>query len=68
MNARQGLTGAFKFAQAVVTPTTAMSEKRLELCLNCIDLDKQSERCKICTCFVRQKVKLINEACPKGKW
>ena len=68
MNARQGLSGAIKLAQAAVTPQTAMSEKRLALCLNCNDLDKQTERCKVCTCFVRAKTKLVNEACPIGKW
>ena len=68
MNARQGLSGALKLVQAAFTPQTAMSEKRLALCLSCNDLDKNTERCKLCTCFVRAKVKLVDHACPVGKW
>ena len=60
--------GALKFAQAAITPISSMSMKRLELCNQCPNLDVKSRRCKICTCWVDQKVKLINEACPDGKW
>ncbi len=73
MNTRQGIVGAFKLAQAVVTPSSEMSEKRLKLCLSCDDIDVtkadiQMEQCRNCGCFVRQKVKLVNEQCPIGKW
>jgi len=68
MTTAQGIRGAFKYAQATVTPESEMSRRRLDLCLQCIDLDRTQERCKICTCFVRKKVKLTDEHCPIGKW
>lgn len=69
MTTKQGLSGAVKLTKALFTPESAMSQKRLALCLSCTDhLDPQTERCKLCKCFVHSKVKLVNEACPAGKW
>lgn len=78
MNTRQGIVGAFKLAQAIVTPQSEMSEKRLKLCLepckkevNGMQIPVYNEntgQCNDCGCFVRQKVKLVNEVCPLGKW
>ena len=43
-------------------------EKRLNECLNCEHLFKPTNSCKICKCFVKEKIKWAGQSCPKGKW
>jgi hypothetical protein len=47
------------------------SKERLALCLQCPALlaaRKPLEKCALCGCFVRGKVKIPGATCPKGKW
>ena len=49
-------------------------QERYEICtggmwLNrCPELNTQNGRCKLCSCFVSEKVKIQTESCPLKKW
>lgn len=49
-------------------------EKRLAICEGCEMLDKETRRCKSCTCFVDEKTRVYKfpymepEKCPQNKW
>ncbi|MCG6170243.1 DUF6171 family protein [Leptospira sp. FAT1] len=49
---------------------TKFSDERLDHCLSCSLLVKSflSERCSVCSCFVRLKTKVRSESCPIGRW
>ncbi|MBU3741510.1 MAG: hypothetical protein FGM24_04400 [Candidatus Kapabacteria bacterium] len=64
----QFLQGAVKAARSAAAPTTSASTERLATCMSCPSIDREHERCLICGCPVRRKVKLHDEACPIGRW
>ena len=43
-------------------------ENRMSLCYNCIALDKEQVRCKLCGCYMKLKVRFDAAKCPAGKW
>ena len=42
--------------------------ERVNICMECEHLFRLTKNCKKCTCFVREKAKLITEDCPMGFW
>lgn len=46
----------------------ALAEIRMDICLNCDRLRKETKQCKECGCFMYMKVKLQDATCPLGKW
>ena len=44
-----------------------VAKDRLDTCLKCPNLGAL-DRCKVCGCFVRAKVKFKQELCPEFKW
>jgi len=42
--------------------------KRLNICLNCEFLLKESNTCEICGCFIKIKTKSNKAKCPKNFW
>jgi hypothetical protein len=49
------------------TPKEVQSE-RLSICYSCPLLHPITKICGSCGCFMTQKVKLAEAACPKHKW
>lgn len=45
-----------------------IQEQRLAICMECPELIKTTKNCKLCGCFMTQKVKLPHSSCPVGKW
>lgn len=43
-------------------------EKRLNICNECEDYDKEGQRCKKCGCYMEYKAKLRSVSCPVHKW
>lgn len=42
--------------------------ERLAECINCEEYEENTQQCKICTCWLRAKVKITSESCPKRLW
>ena len=51
-----------------ITVAKDVSEKRLEICLECPKYIKSQSRCSLCGCYIKAKAKMLSEACPIGKW
>ena len=66
------INGARGLVQAAVTPESEMSRRRMNICLSCDVLDKNTGVCQKhkggCGCYIPAKVKLKQEFCPLGKW
>jgi hypothetical protein len=45
-----------------------IAEKRYSICQGCPKFNKFTTQCKICKCFMSQKVKLAHSFCPLHKW
>ena len=45
-----------------------VSEKRLNICLECPELLQLTKQCKQCGCFMKAKVQIQKATCPMGKW
>lgn len=45
-----------------------VSQKRLEICLQCEHFFKPSRQCKKCGCLMDLKTRLAHSECPIGKW
>jgi hypothetical protein len=43
-------------------------QKRLEICNDCSQFNKESKRCYLCGCFMEQKIKFTASTCPASKW
>lgn len=44
------------------------SKKRMEICNNCEFINKKSQRCNKCGCFLKWKTAWRSQKCPIGKW
>ena len=51
----------------VIAPEDLMV-KRLRRCQACPKFDEDFGQCKECSCFVKVKVMLTTEGCPRGFW
>lgn len=47
---------------------TSESRARLDACLGCEKLVKETKQCSECSCFVTHYVLLKQQSCPIGKW
>ena len=49
---------------------TSLKEQqyRMEICKTCEFYDEESNRCKECGCYLKQKVKIAGAWCPIFKW
>jgi hypothetical protein len=45
-----------------------LAESRYDICKSCPELIQMTKTCKKCGCFMSAKTKLLNAACPIGKW
>jgi hypothetical protein len=45
-----------------------LQEKRIEICNECPDYNKDQKRCYKCGCFMEHKIKFANVKCPASKW
>ena len=45
-----------------------IQQQRLAICLDCPQLIKSTKTCKLCGCFMTQKVKLPHASCPLLNW
>lgn len=52
----------------VIIAPDSKSEQRIDICVNCEQLDKEQVRCKRCGCFMNTKVRFDAAKCPDGKW
>jgi hypothetical protein len=43
-------------------------QERMSICKKCPLYDSMFGRCRECGCFLKAKVQLAAEECPKGKW
>jgi hypothetical protein len=48
--------------------TGAEMAKRLETCGSCDQFVIEETRCRLCGCFLMQKVRMKTEKCPLDKW
>jgi len=44
------------------------SAARFEICKACPELQKETNQCKVCGCFMVKKVKVSGASCPLNKW
>ena len=58
----------YLFTRRSILALPATVHARLLKCAACPELDVATMQCKACTCFVRAKVYLVSEKCPKGLW
>ena len=75
-----GAVGLAKNILHIEQVDDATRQSRLAHCASCDDLNRHHamlpkgadvsllDTCVNCGCIVREKVKLENEQCPKGKW
>lgn len=69
MNIIHGIIGLFKstFNIGIVDPK--VKSHRLTLCLICSDMNRRKgNRCNLCGCYIRHKIRLKSEKCPKDEW
>lgn len=56
----------------VLNPDNLVAEdikkERYDICLSCPELIQLTKQCKVCGCFMNQKTKLKEAACPLQKW
>jgi hypothetical protein len=45
-----------------------LEAERYSQCQSCEHLRKKTNQCKLCGCFMKLKVKLLEAECPIGKW
>lgn len=45
-----------------------LSSKRMAICKECPLMNKSTNVCKNCGCYLPAKTKLEGESCPKGHW
>ena len=48
--------------------STGISNRRLDICMDCNQFFSATKQCKICKCFVRAKAEYSGEICPLNKW
>ena len=41
---------------------------RIKMCDACVHLDKTTNQCRLCKCFVGYKVKFAKTRCPIQRW
>ncbi len=68
----QGMTAAAAagrwIASGLKLTSAEVQAERTAICDDCVELDRERGRCKICKCFISMKVRLPAEACPLSKW
>jgi hypothetical protein len=42
--------------------------ERYSICLACEHFNQTTKQCSVCKCFMKLKVKLVESACPIGRW
>ena len=52
----------------IVIANTEKTNKRIEICYTCSNLDKSAVRCNLCGCFMQTKVRFDAAVCPDKKW
>jgi len=45
-----------------------LEKSRLAVCQACPEFTKMSRQCRMCSCFMDLKVKLLDASCPIEKW
>ena len=45
-----------------------IAEERMNICIYCPQLNKETNRCKICGCFMVAKTRSLKSKCPAKKW
>jgi hypothetical protein len=45
-----------------------MVQKRLDICNDCSQFNKESKRCYLCGCFMEYKIRFTSSTCPASKW
>lgn len=43
-------------------------QERYGMCESCEHFRQKTKQCKLCGCFMKMKVKLLEAECPIGKW
>ena len=69
----RGVVGLTKHKLGVGLVKKNEFEERLKICLDCEYLKNYNKelkktKCGICGCFIRPKLSLRSEKCPKGLW
>lgn len=54
--------------ESYTDPHEISPSERMSICKKCPLFDSMFGRCRECGCFIRAKVQLAAEECPKGKW
>jgi hypothetical protein len=50
------------------TVDQAEFDRRRAVCSACPNLDAESDRCRVCACFLAVKPWMKTERCPEGRW
>lgn len=45
-----------------------LKQARIDICRNCEFLDRTTERCTKCGCFIKAKAAVAQSGCPAGRW
>lgn len=69
-NLTETITNSLKTAVAkgVILAEEEKIKKRIKICTNCEDLNKQDIRCNVCGCYMNVKIRLEAAKCPIDKW
>lgn len=50
-----------------ITPSE-IADERMKVCKECLDFQPLVSRCSMCGCIMAAKTKMMQSACPAGKW
>lgn len=67
VNAGKRVLGAFKRGESVRVADQVANARRA-ICEQCQDFDKERGRCVLCGCYVKFKLMLKTEQCPRKLW
>lgn len=61
---------AVKLMRGELPPMAAeeLGGERLKVCESCEYMTRYSRQCKLCSCFLDLKVKLLESSCPINHW
>lgn len=45
-----------------------VAKERLKICVSCIELNNETNRCKKCGCPISAKVRSLKSKCPLNNW
>jgi len=51
-----------------VLASAHLIDARMNICERCSQLDRRTDQCRACGCFIHAKTVMATESCPLNKW